>query len=105
MFKYLLYLIICLYAVLSIVAAGTQLRTAEKRDTPLLMIFGGILLLAAVGLELLALFDGWLITGIGGACICFAAFLNGRRSGSFHIKHHMIRFAVTLLLVIGFYIL
>lgn len=61
-------------------------------------------MLLAVGLEMTALFDGCLIMALGGECICVAAFLNGRRSGKFHLKHHVIRFAVTFLLVIGYYI-
>ena len=104
MLQYLLYVVTVVYALLSMLAAGTQIRTAAKRDTPVLMILGGALLLLAVGLEFLALLDGWLITALGGACICVAAFLNGRRSGSFHLMHHMIRFAVTVILIVGFYL-
>ncbi len=105
MLKYLVFAVTVVYALLPILAAGAQLRTAAKKDTSVLMILGGVLLLLSVGLELPALWDGWLIAALGGVCVCVAAFLNGRRSGSFHLQHHVIRLALTLLLVIGFYML
>ena len=102
--RYLLYIVTALYALLSVLAAGTQFRTADKKDTPALMILGGLLLLLAVVAEVMALFEGWPIVILGGVLICLAAFLNGRRSGNFHLKHHVIRLGVTLLLVLGYYI-
>lgn len=44
--KYALYAVTALYGLLSMAAAGTQLRTAEKKDAPVLMLLGGGLLLA-----------------------------------------------------------
>ncbi len=33
--------------------------------------------------------------------ICFAAYLNGKRSDSSHPSHHLVRGAIAVLLVIG----
>ncbi len=33
--------------------------------------------------------------------ICFAAYLNGKRSGNFHPSHHIVRGIAALLLVAG----
>lgn len=87
-----------MYAALSMLAAIVQMRTQARRDTPIMMLGGGILMIAA------ALLPGadWILALIGGALICAAAFLNGKRSGSFHIQHHIIRLALTMILVVGF---
>ena len=102
--KYLLYGVTILYALLSMVAAGTQLRTADKKAAPAFMILGSILLLLTVGIEIAALPEGWAIALLGGGLIGIAAFLNGRRSGNFHLKHHVIRLGVTIVLILGYYI-
>ena len=40
------------------------------------------------------------------ACIfiCYAAYANGRRSGNFHLSHHIVRGGIAVLLVVGFLI-
>ena len=38
----------------------------------------------------------------GGLLICSAAYLNGKRSGNFHLSHHIIRGGIAVLLVVGF---
>lgn len=86
------------YAGLSMLAAVTQLKKATHKDTPVMMLSGGLLLVVAAFLPKV----DWIVAIIGGALICIAAFLNGKRSGSFHASHHIIRFVITSLLVIGF---
>ena len=47
---------------------------------------------------------GWvdaLSAAPGGLLICAAAYLNGKRSGSFHLSHHLVRGGIAILLVIG----
>lgn len=98
--KYIFYGIIILYALLSILAASVQMKASKKRDTSILMLAGGLFLIAAVFLYKMAY--SVIILIAGGVLISVAAFINGKRSGNFHIVHHIIRFAVTVLLVIGF---
>ena len=48
---------------------------------------------------------GWLnalAIGMGSLMVCFAAYLNGRRSGNFHLSHHIVRGGIAILLVAGF---
>lgn len=96
--RYIICGITVLYAVLSMFAAITQIKTATHKDTSIIMLCGGLLLVIATVFKN----ADWIIVIIGGMLICIAAFLNGKRSGNFHISHHIIRFIITLLLVIGF---
>ncbi len=103
--KYALYVLAGLYAVLSVIAALTQLKTAKKKDAPVLMLSGGFLLAAAVVLQVAFGFWGWLPALIGGAMVSIAAYLNGSRSGKLHISHHIVRAVFTAALIIGFLLL
>lgn len=96
--RYIICGITILYAGLSMLAAAAQLKTAARKDTPIMMLSGGLILIAAVFLKS----TDWIAAIIGGALICTAAFLNGKRGGNFHASHHIIRLVITLLLVIGF---
>lgn len=96
--RYIICCITVLYAVLSVIAAVSQIKTATHKDTSIMMLGGGLLLVIAIILKN----ADWIAAIIGGLLICIAAFLNGKRSGNFHISHHIIRFIITLLLVIGF---
>lgn len=115
--------VIIIYAALCIAAAGAQMKTAEKKDTPALMAAGGLLLFAAAIAKIFwaakgvgtlsesapaplgALWTyGWAVVLAGGALICIAAFLNGKRGGHFHASHHIIRLALTLILAAGYYL-
>ncbi len=103
--QYVLYVLTALYAVLCVIAAASQLKSAAKRDTPILMLLGSALLLCAVLFQVLWSAWGWLFAIAGGVLIFLAAFQNGRRGGSFHLLHHIIRGVITLLLVLGFLLL
>lgn len=102
--QYVLYTVTVLYAALSLVAAIAQIRSAAKKDTPALMLCGSLILAFAVILQAVSGAFGWIPALIGGLLISLAAYLNGRRSGAFHISHHIIRAALTVLLVAGFLI-
>ncbi len=102
--KYVLYGITGLYALLSLLAAGVQMKSAEKKDAPLTMLLGGVLLLAAVAVGWLGWSFDWLAAAVGGLLIMLAAWTNGKRSGQLHYSHHAVRLAVTALLIAGFVI-
>lgn len=99
--KYILYVIIILYAFLCMLAATLQMKTAKRKDTAVIMLGGGIFLIASVILHSMTWMYGWVAALIGGAFICVAAFLNGKRSESLHISHHIIRLIITILLIAG----
>lgn len=96
--RYFICGITVLYAALSMFAAVTQLKSSTRKDTSIMMLCGGLLLVIATVFKN----ADWIVVIIGGILICIAAFLNGKRSGNLHISHHIIRFIITLLLVIGF---
>lgn len=92
-----------LYALLSIFASIVQFKTAKKKDAPLLMTGGGILILTAVVLRLISVFWSWAVLLSGGVLISAAALLNGKRSGTLHVSHHIIRACLTAALTVGFF--
>lgn len=103
--RYVLYIVAALYAGLSFFAAFLQLKKAEQKTSYAIMALGGLILIAEIGLHIINIPFNWIAAIIGGALICIAAVINGKKSGSFHIIHHIIRFTVTLLLTAGFILL
>ncbi|MDE6579862.1 MAG: hypothetical protein K2K41_04940 [Ruminiclostridium sp.] len=100
--RYILYAITALYGGLSFFAAFSQLKKAEQKTTHAIMAFGGLILIAGIGLHIIHIPFSWIAAIAGGALICIAAVINGKNSGSVHITHHIIRIIVTLLLITGF---
>lgn len=96
--RYIICAVAILYAVLSMLAAVVFMRTAKRKDTSIMMLGGGILFILAAILQK----ADWILATVGGILICASAFMNGKRSGDFHARHHIIRFVLTLLLVLGF---
>lgn len=99
---YALCIITVLYALLNIIAALLQMIKTKQKDTSAAMQCGGLFLLFASNLHMRAIPYSWIFAAIGGLLICIAAFINGRRSESFHASHHIIRLVITLALVAGF---
>ena len=98
------YGVAALYALLSLFAAIVQLKTAKAKDAPLLMMGGGLLMLVAVVLQLVSVSFSWVVLLSGGLLISVAALLNGKRSGTLHASHHIIRACLTLALTVGFFL-
>ena len=103
--KYVLVGIVAVYALLSVVASVHQLRTEKRKDTSVMMLCGALILIAAAVLQLLNQQFDWIVSIVGGALICAAAYMNGKRGESFHASHHIVRFVITVLFVIGFALL
>lgn len=103
-FSYFVSAIAALYGLLSAVAAIAGLKQNKKGDTAAMMIFGGCLMIAAAIVCVLDLKFDWINALCGSILISLAAFINGKRS-ELHLKHHIIRAAVEIALVIGFMIL
>lgn len=98
-----------LFGGLHIIAAGTQLKSKETatRGSATLMITGSVLLIGAAIAHLAYGAPGdWMVALSAAVCgflpICFAAYLNGKRSGKINPLHHIVRGAVAALLVAGF---
>ena len=100
-----------LFALLHMIAAVTQLKSKDPaaRGSAALMLCGGVALICSAIAHLV--YDGAgsqitvLSTGVCGFFpICFAAYLNGRRSGNVHLSHHAVRCGIAVLLVAGLFL-
>lgn len=103
-------LILCgiaaLFGLLHIVAAASQLRKKKKHYlSTWTMIIGGLLMIQAVVLCVFGSHLDWGSALLGGLFVCFAALMNGRRSGNMHKLHHAVRGVIALALVVGFILL
>lgn len=94
-----------LFACLSAFAALSRLRAEERCGSHILMLLGAFLLTAAAVCLLLGWQGKVLNAVLGCALICTAAVWNGKKSGNFHIRHHLVRLALSLILIAGFVLL
>ncbi len=94
-----------LFGGLSMIAAVSQLKH-EKRSIPAaVMTIGSFLLIIAIVCNIMGQRSDVIIALLGSIAICAAAIWNGKKSGQFHIQHHIIRIALSAVLVIGFFCL
>lgn len=99
--RYAVSAIAILYALLSVYASVTQLKKPARRKPALIMITGGVILLAAGILELRGWGPAWLVTVIGSLLICQAALINGKLNGRTELRHHTVRFLITVFLILS----
>jgi len=93
------------FAILTGVAAASQLRKGVRREASFSMLAGAALLIAAVVCNLLSVTFDWLLA-VGGSVLVFcSAFYNGKKGGEFHLQHHVIRLALCMVFVAGFALL
>lgn len=100
--RILLCVVSVLFGGLSMTVAFSQLKNEKKPIPAILMIAGSLLLLAAVIGNIAGLGMDYMIALPGCAAICAAAIWNGIRGGPLHIRHHIIRVALSLILIVGF---
>ena len=100
-----------LFGLLHIIAAVTQLRSKDPaaRGSASLMLCGSVALICSAVAHLVYDGAGSQITVLSAAVcgffpICFAAYLNGRRSGKVHLSHHLVRGGIAALLVLGLFL-
>ena len=100
-----------LFALLHIIAAVTQFKSKDPaaRNSAAIMLCGGVALICSAIAHLVYDGAGSQIAVLSSAVcgfllICFAAYLNGRRSGKVHLSHHAVRCGVAILLVVGFFL-
>ena len=100
-----------LFALLHTAAAVIQFKAKDPtaRGSASLMLCGGVALICSAVAHLVYNGAGdWITALSAGVCgflpICFAAYLNGRRSGNIHLSHHAIRGGIAALLVLGFFL-
>ena len=100
-----------LFALLHMIAAAAQFKSRDPaaRGSASLMLCGGVALICSAVAHLIYDGAGSQITVLAaGVCgffpICFAAYLNGRRSGNVHTLLHAVRCGVAILLVAGLFL-
>lgn len=104
--KTLLCIISVIFGGLSMVAAIVQMRTEKKiLMSAAIMAVGAALLIIAVIFNIVAQKLDFLIAICGCAGICASAIHNGIKSGNFHIRHHVVRITLSLILIAGFVVL
>jgi len=99
---------VILFGLLHIIAAAAQFQSKDPaaRGGAVLMACGGVLLTSSAIAHLVYSGSaGWITALSAAVCgflpICFAAYLNGRRAGTVHASHHIIRGGIAALLVAG----
>ena len=101
--------IAALFGLMHIIAAASQLGSKKKKKKHYVshwtMIIGGLLMIQAVVLCVFGSSLDWASALLGGLFVCFAALMNGRRSGNMHKVHHAIRAAIAVAIVVGFALL
>ena len=102
--KAILCIVSVLFGGLSMIAAVSQIKS-DKSVSALIMIAGSLLLIAAVICNLLGQQFDYIIASLGCIAICAAAIWNGVKGGQLHIQHHIIRIALSIVLIIGFVLL
>lgn len=102
-------IILCIVSVLfgglSMIAAFSQVKSERKPISAIIMITGSLLLLAAVICNIIGQRVHFIIALSGCIAICAAAIWNGVKGGQLHIQHHIIRIALSLILIVGFTVL
>lgn len=98
-----------LFGVLHIIAACTQFKSEDPaaRGFAVAMFCGGVCAAFESAVNLLGTNPGWmdaLSVAAGCLLICVPAYANGRRSGNFHLSHHIVRGIIAALLVAGFFL-
>lgn len=97
-----------LFGGLHFIAGLAQFKAKDPaRGFATAMTCGGIALICAAIVHLTGHLSGRqdVISAVAGCLlICTAACENGRRSGNFHLSHHIVRGVIAALLVVGFLI-
>lgn len=103
--KIILCIVSVLFGGLSLLAAAAQLKGEKKSPSGRMMAAGSLVLLAAVLLNIFGQKYDAAAAVLGCVLICAAAIMNGIKSKNFHILHHVIRIALSIILIIGFTVL
>lgn len=95
-------IIALIYGVLCVLAPVTQIKVKDRRPANMIMLCGGIMLIAASVLKWLNVSFSVVLAIFGCAMIGFAAISNGIKNGKVHISHHIVRIAISCALAAGF---
>lgn len=100
--KTVICIIALIYGALCVFAPVTQIKVKDRRLANIVMLGGGIMLVAASVLKWLNVSFSAVLAILGSAMICAAAISNGIKNGKVHISHHIVRIAISCVLAAGF---
>ena len=89
-----------LFAVAHIVAVAAAIRKGNHDLNLGIMSAGAAMVAASAAVPKLE----WIGALLGGAIVCYAAYMNGKRSGKVNPVHHIVRAAVVVLFTVGYII-
>ena len=98
----LLWVVSGLFAAVTAYAALVQMRD-PRFSAPCLLILAGCFALGVAVYGGVNGYDGmWSAALTGSLAISAGAMWNGRRNGNFHVKHHIFRWVLCALFVLGY---
>ena len=103
--KIFLGIVIILFAGLHLFAAITHAKNSTDKRNDRLMILGSVIAMISSVLCVMNITFDWLLALIGLGIIVFAAIQNGKQKGNFHIKHHIVRISISIVLAVGIFVL
>ncbi|MGN0352053.1 MAG: hypothetical protein ACI4ES_10410 [Roseburia sp.] len=100
-------IVLCIITIACVVlhafAAMTQIKNNENKTNDIWMMIGAFVALVGAILCLLKNDFDWLMALIGFGFIAYAAVQNGRKKHNVHIRHHIVRASIFIILLIGFF--
>ena len=102
--KMFLGIVIILFAGLHAFAAIAHAKNSTDKTNDILMTLGAIITIISGALCVMNVTIDWILALCGLGFIVFAAIQNGKQKGNFHIKHHIVRISISIVLVVGLFV-
>ena len=99
--RYMVWVIAGLYAALSVVASVAKKKQWKTAPSLVAMFCGGLGLLTALVLDGSGQSNAWVLALAALVCIAAAAWKNSALVGSRHLPHHVVRWCLSLLILLG----
>ena len=103
--KIILGIVIILFAGIHAFAAITHAKNSTDKTNDRLMTLGAIIAIISGVLCVMNITFDWILALTGLGLIIFAAIQNGKQKGNFHIKHHIVRISISIVLAVGIFVL
>ena len=94
-------IVIILFAGLHAFAAITHAKNSTDKINDRLMALGAIIAIISGILCATNVTSDWILAFVGLGLIVFAAIQNGKQKDNFHIRHHIVRIGISIVLVVG----
>lgn len=103
--SYAFYAAAILYAVLCVIAPAIKYQRWKDYPSLPMMMVGGLSLGTSLVLKSSGFRNAWLLALLALICIAVSAWKNAAIQGQRHWTHHLVRWGLSLLLLIGFALL